>query len=250
MRNWRNWLVPVLTCLAVACLTVLPLRLSIWRDRELTGTVHAEELGEDSNFPARPPALPGRIWLLAQLESWPDRLTIVDQVLEGEERERAEACAEAELRRLKEAGILPQTVAVDLDIFSGSRIYLRNQADLSSAKFLNISSYDKKTGEYFAIYMDGETDQIVALNLVSRHLLWEQPPDLGAVGAAFLDRLGLSYETEPGSWDAALFRLRDSQVLYAAFLAGEELRIVPQVDWASVDGESGAAYDAAAYGIA
>ena len=51
MRNWKNWLFPILTALTVAALALLPLRLSVLEDRELTGTVHAEALTAENNFP-------------------------------------------------------------------------------------------------------------------------------------------------------------------------------------------------------
>ena len=70
MRNWKNWLAPILTCLTVAALALVPLRLSILRDGELTGAVHTEMLAEDSNFPAKPPELPRRLQLLPSRGSW------------------------------------------------------------------------------------------------------------------------------------------------------------------------------------
>ena len=54
MRNWKNWLFPILTALTVTALALLPLRLSTLEDGKLTGTVHAEDLSEDSNFPFKP----------------------------------------------------------------------------------------------------------------------------------------------------------------------------------------------------
>ena len=44
MRNWKNWLFPILTALTVTALALLPLRLSTLEDGKLTGTVHAEDL--------------------------------------------------------------------------------------------------------------------------------------------------------------------------------------------------------------
>ena len=84
MSNWKNWLFPILTGLTVTALALLPLRLSTLEDGELTGTVHAEPLKADNNFPSKPPELPGRLWLLAQYHSIPDFLTIVGQEPERE----------------------------------------------------------------------------------------------------------------------------------------------------------------------
>ena len=75
----------VLTLLTVLALALLPPRLSALGDGALLGGVHSEELGEDSNFPARPPDLPGRIELLATQQTAPERLTIAEQVLESPE---------------------------------------------------------------------------------------------------------------------------------------------------------------------
>ena len=78
MRNWKNWLFPLLTALTVTALALLPLHLSTLEDGRLTGTVHTEPLAADNNFPARPPDLPGRIWLLLQLAEMPENLTVMN----------------------------------------------------------------------------------------------------------------------------------------------------------------------------
>ena len=82
MRNWKNWLAPIFTCLTVVALALLPLRLSMLQDKTLTGTVHTEPLAEDSNFPAKPPELLRRLQLLAQQREFAETLTIIGQELE------------------------------------------------------------------------------------------------------------------------------------------------------------------------
>ena len=151
MRNWKNWLFPILTALTVTALALLPMRLSTLEDSKLTGTDHAEDLSEDSNFPFKPPDLPGRIWLLVRLNEMPENLTIMSQELEGEDRDR-------EMRRLREAladlgSLLPPSTAAllteaDGDSWDWSRYYLRDQTDLSSASFITASTYDQKPVSY------------------------------------------------------------------------------------------------------
>ncbi len=246
MRNWKNWLPPVLTVLMVGCLALLPLRLSVLRDGTLMGTVHAEELGEGSNFPARPPELPGRVWLLAKRDAWPDGLTIVDQRLEEAELDRALEQAQTELEELEAAGILPPAFAEIIDGVTGNRVYLRDQADLSSAGFLELNAYRKGTGEDVRLYLDGESGRILAISG------WfpGEPLDPEAVGRAFLDRLGLAYETErvePPS-ASAFFTLTESAAFYQVFRVGSFLQIAPRIDWQRVDKESGMLYEAM-YGL-
>lgn len=253
MGNWRNWLLPLLACLAVVCLAILPARLSVLGDRTLSGTVHAEELGEDSGFPARPPELPGRLWLLAQLESWPDSLAIVGQELESEELEALLPEIQRELEALEAAGVLPEGCLEGLGSFTGSRIYLRDQRDLSSAGFLELCSYHKEQGEYLALYLDRETGRTAALQLESR-LPRKLGMDPEEAGRAFLSRLGAACELAAAGeaydapYDSALFRLTESRVLYEVQVLNQILEIRPQPDWAALEPEDGAIYDIA-YGL-
>ena len=142
MRNWKNGLFPVLTALTVAALALLPLRLSTLEDVELAGTVHAEPLTADNNFPFKPPELPGRVWLLVQYHSMPEFLTIVQQEPEAEKQKELSAQARTELQKLAELGILPETSGVYNADFSASLLYLRDQRDLSSASFAMLDAYD------------------------------------------------------------------------------------------------------------
>lgn len=235
VRNWKNWLPPVLTALTVACLTVLPLRLSGLRDGKLIGTVHAEELGADSNFPARPPELPGRVWLLAERNERPDRLTIVDQQLEGEELDLAFEQVYEELRQLEEAGVLPPVSAwEEFDRVTGNRVYLRDQTDLSSAAFWELNVYWKETGEYMWLYLDKETGRVLAL----MSWFYGETADPETMGRRFLDRLGLKYEMMEQLDTSALFRLTESSVLYDFVREGFFFQIQPIVDWDRADQEA------------
>lgn len=166
MRNWKNWLFPILTALTVTALALLPLRLSTLEDSKLTGTVHAEDLSEDSNFPFKPPDLPGRLWLLVQWQEMPENITIMSHELEGAERDRAMA----QLREdLAELGSLLSPAArtllseIDGDSWEWSRHYLRDQTDLSSASFITASTHDKNQKTYLSATVDGESGQIVGL---------------------------------------------------------------------------------------
>ena len=238
MRNWKNWLFPGLTVLIVAGLAVLPLWLSAAQDGRLTGVVHAEELGEDSNFPARPPDLPGRIWLLVQRNSMPENLTIVEQMLEGPELERASAQARTELRRLEGAGVLPEGFAESLEGFNGNRVYLRDQSDLSSAAFLEMNAYSQKRSNGLWIYLDGESGRLLALETYSEGFA-KNPLDVEAAGRAFLDGLGVEYELLSAAEDAksgeALFRLPDSKALYIIQQRWNTVQIQPEADWELLD---------------
>ena len=244
MGNWKNGLLPILTALTVTALALLPLRLSTLEDGRLTGTVHAEPLAEDSNFPAKPPELPGRIWLLVQWQELPENLTIMSQELEGEDRDR-------EMRRLREAladlgTLLPPVSAARLaeadgDSWSWSRYYLRDQTDLSSASFTMASTYDKSRRASLSATVDGESGQLVSLAFYCAGGI---PCDASALelGEAILDRLGLEYVPEQDFDTSACFRLPDCKSLLWIVREWNELDFNFTLDWEAVDGETAASY--------
>lgn len=246
MRNWKNWLFPILTVLTVAALALLPLRLSTLEDGELTGTVHAEPLTADNNFPARPPDLPGRIRLLVQWREMPEKITLMSQELEGADRDR-------EIRRLREAledlgALLSPASAALLAEADGSswdwfRYYLRDQTDLSSASFIEATTYDKERHITLSAVLDGESGQI--LHLVFHCVDMDGIPcgvSPQELGEAILDRLGLAY-TPGESFDAsAYFRLPDCESLFWITSDWNELDFNFTLDWEAVDQETAVSY--------
>lgn len=240
MRNWKNWLAPILTGLTVAALALLPLRLSTLRDQQLTGTVHTEALAEDSNFPAKPPELIRRLQLLAQQRELADRLTIIGQELEGRALTENVELARGELAALVEAGVLPDALDSDNAQLFGSKLYLRDQADLSSAGFVNLGGYDKASGEYRSLVLDAETGLLVDLELDCAWIL-KEPLDAAEAGAAFLDRLGVAYQLVDNSPLWACFRLQEAPVLYYVTVGRTTLRIGPWLDWEAPELSQGAA---------
>lgn len=231
MRNWRNWLLPVLTCLAVVGLALLPLRLSTLRDREFTGAVRTEELGENSNFPARPPVLERRLWLLAQWEERPGDFTVVGQdLMEGsEELATVETAVRAELAELAELGVLPDALE-GFTSFSGSRFYMRDPQDLSSAGFLTASAYEPERDVFFTLTLDSETNRILQFRMYFFQVK-KYVKDPVTLGTAFLNRLGLSCEVME-AWDSAAYlRIPDSGVCYFVMTDRNQLEIVPRRDW-------------------
>ena len=232
MKHWKNWLPPILTSLVVLALALLPQRLSALRDKTLTGAIHTEELPSDSNFPAKPPELARRLQLLAQYVDFPDTLTIIgqdpsDSVL-AENTERAQE----ELTALTEAKVLPENSDFDSIELFASKVYLRDQSDLSSAGFVNLSGYDQSPREYPSLVLDDETGLLVKLEII-----WTRKDSLdpAAMGEAFLDRLGLEYQlTGCSNSSAACFRLLKVPVLYWVTADRYTLRIEPQLDWESI----------------
>lgn len=244
MRNWKNWLFPILTVLTVAALALLPLRLSTLEDGELTGAVHAEPLAADNNFPSKPPELPGRIWLLVQWQEMPENLTIMSQSLESGDRDR-------ETRRLREAladlgTLLPPEAAallaeVDGDFWDWSRYYLRDQADLSSASFVMASAYDKTRRVSLYATMDGESGRLVRLSF---HCVDGIPCNASALelGEAVLDRLELEHVPEQEFDTSAFFRLPDCRSLFWIVKEWNELNFNFTLDWSAVDSETAEIY--------
>ena len=235
MKNWKNWLAPILTGLTVVALALLPLRLSALQDERLTGTVHTELLAEDSNVPAKPPELPRRLQLLAQQRELADTLTIVGQEVEGSALAENIRLARGELANLAEAGILPGEIDPDIAKLFASKLYLRDQTDLSSAGFVELSGYDKASGEYRSLVLDAETGLLVSLEVDSAWIRTE-PLAASEVGAAFLDRLSVEYEIyQTDQCDWACFRLSEAPVLYYATIGRTTLHIGPWLDWEALD---------------
>lgn len=244
MRNWKNWLFPILTVLTVAALALLPLQLSTLEDGQLTGTVHAEPLAEDSNFPAKPPELPGRIWLLVQWQETPENITLMSQELEGADRER-------EMRRLREALadlgtlLLPSSAArlaeADGDSWDWNRYYLRGQTDLSSASFIEATTYDKARRITLSAVLDGESGQILSLVFRSVDGVSCAASAL-ELGEAILDRLGLEYVPEQDFETSAYFRLPDCKSLFWIVKEWNELDFSFTLDWDTVDSETAEIY--------
>lgn len=237
MRNWKNVFFPLLTCLIALGLALLPLQLSIQEDGQLSGVVHSEALGEDSNFPAKVPELAGRVRLLAQLQSLPDALTVMDQELEGAALDEAAGQVREELRRLAAAGVFPEAAAENLTDFSGNRVYVRNRSDLSSASFLEMNVCSESEGTLFWLFLDGETGQALALHLYGIPMK-KYPARALEIGKAFMEGWDVKYTELKELGESALtamFFLPESQAQYVVDIYAEELYINPGVDWALLE---------------
>ena len=242
MRNWKNWLFPLLTALTVAALALLPLRLSTLEDGKLTGTVHTEPLAADNNFPSKPPDLPGRVRLLVQLGEMPEKLTIMAQELEGRDRER-------EMERLQKAladlrsFTSPRLAGgeIDGDSWEWTRYYLRDQADLSSASFTMAFSHDIKERVHLSATLDGESGQLLALvfHHIDGVLIDDSPQELGE---AILDQLGLNYTLGEVYGSSAYFRLPECKSQFWIVRDAQELAFNFTLDWSAVDEDIAVGY--------
>lgn len=244
MRNWKNWLFPLLTCLTVAALALLPVRLSALRDGQLTGTVHTEPLSEDSNFPFKPPELPGRVRLFSQYQTFPDRVVLMEQSLERDSGDwrNAVGMANTELYALYGEGVLPFKILEPYLDYSVTRLYLRDPEDLSSAGFLLMKADIKETGAYVDLVLDIETGKALAVDLSSKtnDLFDASTPELGK---AVLDRLGLEYVLEEDHNAAAYFRLPEcGSGFWMINESGRWLSFAFELDLSAVDAETAEMY--------
>ena len=165
----------------------------------------------------------------------------------GEELERTVLRAQEALRTLWEAGILPEDPAPYFESVSAKQVYVRDQRDLASAAFLVMHTYERERGGYLGFYLDGETNQVLGVNLAARQLQ-EEPADAAAVGALFLHRLGLEYgDVEDGGASFASFRLTEYPAVYQIYRAEDVLQIWPNLDWRALE-ETGGARNKTAYG--
>lgn len=246
MKNWKNWLLPGLTCLLAAGLALLPRQISSWQDGELIGTVHSEELASDSNFPIRLLELPKRLELLARWEGDAELITVIDQTLGMDSRESADAAeaARKELAALAEAGVLPGKDlsalwdVENLEFRMISRVYLRDQRDLSGAGFLVLECSDDPMGISYQMTLDQETGHALKLTAdIPDVQKYSRDPE--KVGSTFLDRLGLERETLEKGYNASVFRMDGGAVLYYVVVSKSWLQIVPSVDWEEVDAVRG-----------
>lgn len=240
----KNWLAPIFTGLAVLALALLPQRLSVLQDQKLTGAVHAEELAADSNFPAKPPELPGRIWLLAQWMDGSENLAVVGQELADDAGESAKTLAMAReaVAALKESGAVPREVPLeDIQAFDGQRLYLRDRSSLSSAEFLTLESADKRVGAHLFLILDGETGQVLHIRL-NYPAVSNYADTAASAGRALLDGLGAWTELLADEWLYAVFRLPDCRALYYAVLERNSLTIAPGIDWEAVESSADGEY--------
>lgn len=243
-EGMRRCLPPLLAALTVLVLALLPPRLSLLGDE--TGVIHTEALGEDSNFPARPPELPGRIDLLAWWRQSPGSVTIVEQSVEELAAQReAEARARGALAELTEAGVLPAGQPDFEEGFTVSRLYLRDQSDLSSAGFWLVENRDQK--EYaLSMALDMETGRALTFRLAGPRVFMEDltPQEMGR---RFLDRLGL--ESQPQgvsglySYD---FRLPDCRSVLTTTVSHRLMKFDLEVDWSGRTDETPEAHRASA----
>lgn len=231
MRDWRSWLVPILTLLAVACLTVLPPRLSDWGDRELTGFVHAEALREDNNFPVRPPVLERRLELAAAGDRSDSGLMEVWREPGAREASELTEQVRKELRELGELGLFPPE-ASELTEFDFSYLYLRDSRDLASARF--IRAYNRQIPLF--LLLDGETGRALRVRIYD----WRCPLDPAEAGAAFLERLGLAGELVSRGGGFADFRVPGSGAEYTVLLYNSQTEILPRLEQAAGEAALGA----------
>lgn len=242
MRNWKNWLFPILTALTVMALALLPLRLSVMRDGTLTGTVHAEPLSEDSNFPFKPPELPGRIWLLVQWREMPEHLTVMAQELEGAERDREFQRLQDALSGLKDIlppGLAEQLINIGGESWDCNRYYLRDQTDLSSTSFSEIGTYDKRSSLAFSAILNTESGLLTGLQVSgARDIQFDASPS--EMGRALLDHMGLNYEAADAfdsevTYGSVYFRLPESKSQFYVVQYERGFLFGFQLDWELVD---------------
>ena len=217
MKKWKNWLLPIFTCLVVLCAVLLPQRLSELRDRALLGAVHTEELTDD-RLPVRPLSLTERLELLFLLQSEPESFTVVTQDLSAkmtpEEMPALQTQVWEELKSLVEAGVLSEAMLPeDLSILSGERTSVRLSEDLRGATVLHLKVVDKRKGPDLSIILDADTGHAIALRVffpISEPLAATATD----IGNAFMDRLGIENQVHTPGVDHAVVVLPEANVLY------------------------------------
>lgn len=255
MKKWKNWLLPIFTCLFVLCAALFPQRLSELRDRSLLDTVHTEKV-TDSRLPVRQLSLEERMELLSLLQSKPESFTVVTQELSPktapEEMPALQTQVWEELKSLMDAGVISEEMLPeDLSTLSGERTSVRLTEDLRGAAFLKLGVTDKLKGTDLSIILDAETGHTIALQVfspISGHL----SVTAADIGKAFMDRLGIENQVQTSDTDYAVVLLPETNLLYdidLEYTDGEGgycfLTIQPENTQSSAAENSAEIYDAA-----
>lgn len=212
------------------------------------GTVHGEDLASDSNFPSKPPDLPGRLLLLVQSWFLPEQIVLTTQILEkgSPELERAVHQTEQELKNLTRDGILPEGLEELLSDFQSfdfslDKFYVRNPENLFIASFLSLHCWDETTGASLHMTLDGETGYALSIELemldenkLNYFVSFFKEHTSVETGRKFLDRLGLeSGKLEQYGDQSVIFFLADYPIHYVSTLdlKSHTLLIRPELDW-------------------
>ena len=237
MKRLRVWLLPVLTVLVVLTVTGLPQYLSAFQDQKLMGQVHTEVLATENRLPTQPPDLAQRMELLA---SWMESSDVMSaqQDLSGGDIYHELACAVLdELQNMAGSGILPsELLPGSIPSVGVYQMYLQRQ--LTGAEYYMFDTYIKSENVHLWAVLDGETKQMLWLELghPAMERLYESlaPADIGAF---FLDCLGIENNLVTAGKFDAVFQIADTDIQYLVSAEPYFLKISPVMTYPETDTE-------------
>ncbi len=233
MKYLTRWLLPAITVLTVLAAAFLPEKLSQFQDQKLFHAVHSEEMSSNSSLPIWTPNLIQKLSLLDLWSNYPDDSTTISRSLSDsestpEERRTMEEMVYTELTSLMEAQILSKDLfPKNYRLSSAQRFYIQDSQESSGNWFLSVELYEDiiYDSNYWSAWMilDEETGKMLRLTLYSSKIL--PSVSLEAIGKAFLDRLGIEYETPKKNGPYVIFPLKETKLQYIILLEPEILYI-------------------------
>lgn len=235
MKRLKAWLLPVLTVFIVLTVTVLPQRLSALQDQKLMENIHAEPLIAENSLPTQPPDLAQRIELLACWMDASDVMASQQELSGGAIHHELAGVVLDELYNMTENSVLPKELLPGTIPSTGVyQLYLQRQ--LVGAKYYVFDTYIEAEGVQLWVVLDGETKQILWLELGHPAMEWLyetfSPTDIGAF---FLDRLGIENDAvATGKFDS-IFQIPNLDIAYAISLDLYSLKISPMMTYLQTD---------------
>ncbi len=237
MKRIRAWLLPLVTCLSVLTVTILPRYLSDIQDQKIIGHIHTEKLPVENSLPTQPPDLPQRILLLSQWVEDSDVMSVQNDITESDAENSlntesitySELCsaALAELKAFADSELLPLDLsALETSHMNISRVYLQKQ--LIGIQFYVFETYVKAENVHFWVVLDSESMHMVWLELghpaMEKYYQSLSPEEMGTF---FLNRLGMTCDLiQAGKFDA-VFQITDMDLRYGVSVEPYFLKIFP-----------------------
>lgn len=204
MKQIKRAILPMLTVVIVLGTILLPGQLSKWKDQALMSRVHREECVTGMNLPNYSLSMEERLDLYTRDQSG-GGITVMTQVLTGEELDEVEDMVRQELDVFDENGFLPKGAYEELlqimlpkgEQRYGTRLYLQDEETHAATRVTTCEILSKRTNTRLWITLDEETGHMIAFELTYSDTSLQRPAREFA--EFFMSHLGVPYEV---SWES------------------------------------------------